>query len=98
MSSGIAGEAPYLEVAERAARTKARTRDLRHLEAQAANVGPLGRTLLGLPQRIKLKLEKSDVAAPGTLRAAVVNPEPGGGTSDTIEIPVDANDVPTVPQ
>jgi len=45
------------------------------------------------PQRITLKLDVDDIDAPGTLRVTVVNPEPGGGTSNALEIPVDPEDL-----
>ena len=44
------------------------------------------------PQRIALKLDVDDIDAPGTLRVTVVNPEPGGGTSEPLLIPVDPED------
>ena len=45
------------------------------------------------PQRITLTLDVDDIDAPGTLRVTVVNPEPGGGTSEPLVIPVDPEDL-----
>lgn len=49
------------------------------------------------PQRITLKLDVDDIDAPETLRVTVVNPEPGGGTSEPLVIPVDPEDVEGAP-
>lgn len=49
------------------------------------------------PQRIELRLDVDDIDAPGTLRVTVVNPEPGGGTSEPLVIPVDADDIEATP-
>jgi hypothetical protein len=50
------------------------------------------------PQRITLRLDVDDIDAPGTLRVTVVNPEPGGGTSEPLVIPVDSEDIEGTPE
>jgi hypothetical protein len=43
--------------------------------------------------RLKVSLEAGDVSVPGPLRFTVVNPEPGGGSSRTLEVTVGEEDV-----
>jgi hypothetical protein len=63
-----------------------------HVEQSDGTAVPL--TIIKIePQRIALRLDVDDLDAPGTLRVSVVNPEPGGGTSDPLVIPVDPDDV-----
>jgi hypothetical protein len=47
--------------------------------------------LLG-PQRLDVTLEPADVASPVVLFFTVVNPEPGGGQSQTLQLTVDEVD------
>ncbi len=44
------------------------------------------------PQRLGVTLEADDVAAPGLLLFTVVNPEPGGGMSQSIPVSIDEAD------
>jgi len=49
------------------------------------------------PQRLGVTLEADDVAAPGLLLFTVVNPEPGGGMSQSIPVSIDEADEGTEP-
>jgi hypothetical protein len=44
------------------------------------------------PQRLGVTLEADDVAAPGLLLFTVMNPEPGGGMSQSIPVSIDEAD------